>query len=207
MAGSGSADPALHFLPAVVRGRLRGGAIAAPEEERFPAALAFVDISGFSKLSDELSSCHGAEGAELLQQWQNSELLSHLRVEASIAAALIEPPDAGSHARVSKSCRASNAWGVVDDGRVPNDCHVHASKRQKRYSACCGAPHSLSSSPRFTARSVTLAGTRFFTSSSSVCCRCAICCGGEGELARARAEVIEHAARRAQRARLDLRLK
>ena len=72
MAGSGSADPALHFLPAVVRGRLRGGAIAAPEEERFPAALAFVDISGFSKLSDELSSCHGAEGAELLQQYINS---------------------------------------------------------------------------------------------------------------------------------------
>lgn len=72
MAGSGSADPALHFLPAAVRGRLRGGAIAAPEEERFPAALAFVDISGFSKLSDELSSCHGAEGAELLQQYINS---------------------------------------------------------------------------------------------------------------------------------------
>ena len=48
----------LSFLPNAVRQRLlraqgrRGADISAPEQEDFEAALAFVDISGFSRLSE-----------------------------------------------------------------------------------------------------------------------------------------------------------
>lgn len=38
---------------------------------RFNAALAFVDISGFTALSETLAHAHGAEGAELLQSYTN----------------------------------------------------------------------------------------------------------------------------------------
>jgi hypothetical protein len=39
--------------------------------ERYEGALVFIDISGFSRLSELLSNRHGAEGAELLQTYIN----------------------------------------------------------------------------------------------------------------------------------------
>jgi hypothetical protein len=57
----------------------------------------------------------------------------------------------GSCASLSSSLRASNACGVCDDGRVPNACHVHASKRQNLCVLSCGVCHSESSSARSSA--------------------------------------------------------
>ena len=41
---------------------------------------------------------------------------------------------AGSVESFSSSLRASNACGVLDPARVPNDCHVHGSSRHTRHS-------------------------------------------------------------------------
>ena len=61
-------DEAIAFLPRVVRERVASEApLTLPERTRFDAALAFVDISGFSRLSEMLQKRYGMEGAELLQ--------------------------------------------------------------------------------------------------------------------------------------------
>ena len=39
-----------------------------PELEVFPGAVAFVDISGFTKLSEKLINDHGYNGAEMLNR-------------------------------------------------------------------------------------------------------------------------------------------
>jgi class 3 adenylate cyclase len=41
---------------------------SSPETYRFPAAIGFVDVSGFTALSEKLSKEHGRKGAELLNQ-------------------------------------------------------------------------------------------------------------------------------------------
>ena len=59
------------YLSVSLRRRLRAGPINPPERTRFSAALAFIDISGFTALSEALAQAHGAEGAELLQSYTN----------------------------------------------------------------------------------------------------------------------------------------
>ena len=61
---------------------------AASQVEVYEGALAFIDISGFSRLSELLSERHGAEGAELLQTYINRYFRS------LIEAALASPPTA-----------------------------------------------------------------------------------------------------------------
>ena len=39
-----------------------------PEHNDFPAAIGFVDVSGFTALSEKLNKDHGRKGAELLNQ-------------------------------------------------------------------------------------------------------------------------------------------
>ncbi|EOD24375.1 hypothetical protein EMIHUDRAFT_238613 [Emiliania huxleyi CCMP1516] len=56
--------------------------------EVYEGALAFIDISGFSRLSELLSERHGAQGAELLQTYINRYFRS------LIEAALASPPTA-----------------------------------------------------------------------------------------------------------------
>ena len=67
---------------------LRYAAQAAPEPPTeaehniFPAAIGFVDVSGFTALSEKLNKDHGRKGAELLNQYINSYfdlLISGLR--------------------------------------------------------------------------------------------------------------------------------
>ena len=43
-----------------------------PEHNDFPAAIGFVDVSGFTALSEKLNKDHGRKGAELLNQYINS---------------------------------------------------------------------------------------------------------------------------------------
>ena len=40
----------------------------APEQQDFDAAIGFVDVSGFTALSEKLNKDHGRKGAELLNQ-------------------------------------------------------------------------------------------------------------------------------------------
>ena len=40
----------------------------APEHNEFPGAIGFVDVSGFTALSEKLNKDHGRKGAELLNQ-------------------------------------------------------------------------------------------------------------------------------------------
>ena len=60
------------YLPRGLISRLHAGQAEAPEKQQCQAALAFVDVSGFTKLSAALEKEHGAEGAEKLQQFINS---------------------------------------------------------------------------------------------------------------------------------------
>ena len=39
-----------------------------PEQQNFEAAIGFVDVSGFTALSEKLNKDHGRKGAELLNQ-------------------------------------------------------------------------------------------------------------------------------------------
>ena len=66
-----SAELAKTYLSGTLHRRLLAGRLQAPERDRFDAALMFVDISGFSRLSEALAARHGAEGAELLQVYTN----------------------------------------------------------------------------------------------------------------------------------------
>ena len=43
-----------------------------PQRETFPAAIGFVDVSGFTALSEKLRAEHARQGAELLNQYMNS---------------------------------------------------------------------------------------------------------------------------------------
>ena len=45
---------------------------AAPEQDNFEAAIGFVDVSGFTALSEKLNKDHGRKGAELLNQYARS---------------------------------------------------------------------------------------------------------------------------------------
>ena len=62
------------YLSATLRRRLHAGPVSPPDRDRFDACIAFVDISGFSRLSEALAAKHGAEGAELLQVYTNDYL-------------------------------------------------------------------------------------------------------------------------------------
>ncbi|EOD05085.1 hypothetical protein EMIHUDRAFT_125306, partial [Emiliania huxleyi CCMP1516] len=62
--------------------------LRSPSVEVYEGALAFIDISGFSRLSELLSERHGAQGAELLQTYINRYFRS------LIEAALASPPTA-----------------------------------------------------------------------------------------------------------------
>ena len=79
MASNGDADDSATYLSVALRERLQLGTRVRPPERRdLEGALAFVDISGFSKLAAELTSAHGhSEGAEMLQAYVN-QYLQHL---------------------------------------------------------------------------------------------------------------------------------
>lgn len=47
-----------------------------PERDDFVAAVGFVDVSGFTKLSEKLAKEHGRKGAEMLNQYVNGTPLS-----------------------------------------------------------------------------------------------------------------------------------
>ena len=76
------------FLARCAKSHLPPTAPAASQVEVYEGALAFIDISGFSRLSELLSERHGAEGAELLQTYINRYFRS------LIEAALASPPTA-----------------------------------------------------------------------------------------------------------------
>ena len=46
------------------------------EENTFPAAIGFVDVSGFTALSEKLNKEHKRKGAELLNQYATACLLT-----------------------------------------------------------------------------------------------------------------------------------
>ena len=60
------------YLPRSLISHLSSGQVQVPERHRCKAALAFVDVSGFTKLSLALEKEHGPEGAEKLQLFINS---------------------------------------------------------------------------------------------------------------------------------------
>ena len=49
----------------------------APEQQDFDAAIGFVDVSGFTALSEKLNKDHGRKGAELLNQCASPRLVPH----------------------------------------------------------------------------------------------------------------------------------
>jgi len=58
-------------MPLMVRQRFQNhpAALKEPILEEFPGAVAFVDISGFTKLSMRLAAEHGERGAEFLNKY------------------------------------------------------------------------------------------------------------------------------------------
>ena len=63
------------YLSATLRARLAFGPVVPPERRQLIGAIAFVDISGFSRMADKLASLHGARKAgELLQGITNDYL-------------------------------------------------------------------------------------------------------------------------------------
>lgn len=60
------------YLPTIVVERFSGldsKPLIDAEKQFFPAACAFVDISGFTKLSEKLSHDYGVNGAEMLNKY------------------------------------------------------------------------------------------------------------------------------------------
>ncbi|KAG8462766.1 hypothetical protein KFE25_004742 [Diacronema lutheri] len=72
------------FTPSVVLQRLVSSPLVREEMSRFPAAVGFVDISGFTKLSMLLHDREGQRGAETLNQIVNAYISALMgRIEAS----------------------------------------------------------------------------------------------------------------------------
>ena len=67
------ATPAIRaYLPRLLIRRIAANAdLHLPDETCFAAAVAFVDVSGFTALSTSLADVHGREGGELLQKYIN----------------------------------------------------------------------------------------------------------------------------------------
>ena len=60
----------VHRFASIPRTELR--MLAEPEKHDFIAAVGFVDVSGFTKLSEKLASEHGRAGAEMLNLYVNA---------------------------------------------------------------------------------------------------------------------------------------
>ena len=133
---------------------------AEAEQNCFPAAIGFVDVSGFTALSEKLNKDHGRKGAELLNQCapaaplsrrflpQSSLLRSeHVEISESLRVAAVS---ADTSTRTSKSSsRSSLRTAATSSSLRATRCRLCGAIGEARTRACrcsLSAPRAAASS-------------------------------------------------------------